>query len=165
MCSFREGSCERRSITAERTDNGVSEPIRLPLKDIVMRRSAVLTVTFAAAIAAATACGSGSGNPTAAASSSPTAPDGVCAAATADALMEALTSSPDFYTRAGSPTGIRSVQCSAPFALGWTEGSVQPPGVLFRRDDSRWTVLDLGTAINCGQYGVTAEDDFEGCRV
>jgi uncharacterized protein YgiB involved in biofilm formation len=160
-----------------------------------MRRLSVLTLTFAAAITTATACGSDGDNPTTAASSSPaasgvTAPPStvettvpaqdpgaqqdtdaapenvdVCTAATAEALLEALKSSPDFYRRVASPNGFGSIQCSAPFALATTAGTVQGSGVLFRRDGSRWTVLDVGSAIDCTQYGVTADDALEGCIV
>jgi hypothetical protein len=89
----------------------------------------------------------------------------VCTAATAEALLEALKSSPDFYRRVASPNGFGSIQCSAPFALATTAGTVQGSGVLFRRDGSRWTVLDVGSAIDCTQYGVTADDALEGCVV
>ncbi len=97
----------------------------------------------------------------------PVAPENVdvCAAATADALMEALKSSPGFYSRVASPTHFGSIQCSAPFALATTAGTVQGSGVLFRRDGSRWTVLDVGSAIDCAQYGVTVDDALEGCIV
>jgi hypothetical protein len=96
----------------------------------------------------------------------PAAPEGVdvCAAATEDALLAALKTSPDFR-RVAQPTGFGHIQCSAPFALGFTEGTVQGSGVLFRRDGSRWTVLDVGSAIDCAQYGVTADDALEGCVV
>ena len=43
--------------------------------------------------------------------------------------------------------------------------TVQGSGVLFRRDGSRWTVLDVGSAIQCAQYGVTVDDALEGCVV
>ena len=97
---------------------------------------------------------------------SPVAPDtvDVCAAATGEALLAALKSSPD-YRRVAYPTGFGHIQCSPPFALGATEGTVQSSGVLFRRDGSRWTVLDVGSAIDCAQYGVTADDALEGCVV
>lgn len=132
-----------------------------------MRRLSILTLTFAAAVTTV-ACGSDSDNPTTAASSSPAAsPENVdiCTAATADALLEALKSSPDFYSRVAYPTGFLRIQCSAPFALGSTAGTVQSSGVLFRRDGSRWTVLDVGSAIECAQYGVTDDDTLEGCVV
>lgn len=97
---------------------------------------------------------------------SPAAPENVdvCAAATGEALLAALKSSPD-YRRVAYPTGFGHIQCSPPFALGATEGTVQSSGVLFRRDGSRWTVLDVGSAIDCAQYGVTADDALEGCVV
>src|SRR4029077_20111520 len=81
-----------------------------------------------------------------------------------EALLAALKSSPD-YRRVAYPTGFGHIQCSPPFALGATEGTVQSSGVLFRRDGSRWTVLDVGSAIDCAQYGVTADDALEGCVV
>lgn len=89
----------------------------------------------------------------------------VCAAATAEALLEALKSSPDFYRRVARPTGLGQIQCSPPFARAGTQGTVQGSGVLFRRDGSRWTVLDVGSAMHCAQYGVTADDRLEGCVV
>jgi hypothetical protein len=98
---------------------------------------------------------------------SPAAPENVdvCAAATEELLLAALKSSPDFYRRVAHPTGFGHIQCSAPFALGSTAGTVQGSGVLFRRDGSRWTVLDVGSAIHCAKYGVTADDALEGCVV
>jgi hypothetical protein len=97
---------------------------------------------------------------------SPAAPENVdvCAAATGEALLAALKTSPD-YRRVAYPTGFGQIQCSPPFALGSTEGTVQSSGVLFRRDGSRWTVLDVGSAIDCAQYGVTADDALKGCVV
>jgi hypothetical protein len=92
----------------------------------------------------------------------------VCAAATEEALMAELKSSPGFYSRLAHPIGFLSIQCSPPFAIGWTAVSsitFQPAGVLFRRDGSRWTVLDIGTAMACAQYGVTAANALEGCVV
>jgi hypothetical protein len=98
---------------------------------------------------------------------SPAAPENVdvCAAATGALLLAALKSSPDFYRRVAHPTGLGGIQCSPPFALGFTQGTVQGSGVLFRREGSRWTVLDVGSAMDCAQYGVTAEDALEGCVV
>ena len=89
----------------------------------------------------------------------------MCAAATEESLLAALKASPDFYRRVAHPTGFGDIQCSAPFALGSTAGTVQGSGVLFRRDGSRWTVLDIGSAIKCAQYGVTEDDGLEGCVV
>jgi hypothetical protein len=97
---------------------------------------------------------------------SPAAPehvDDVCAAATGELLLAALRSSPDFYRRVAHPTGLGGIQCSPPFALGFTQGTVQGSGVLFRREGSRWTVLDVGSAMDCAKYGVTASDALEGC--
>jgi hypothetical protein len=91
--------------------------------------------------------------------------DDVCAAATEELLLAALKSSPDFYGRVARPTGLGHIQCSPPFALAGTEGTVQGSGVLFRRDGSRWTVLDVGSAMDCAPYGVTADDRLEGCVV
>lgn len=93
------------------------------------------------------------------------ADDEVCAAATAESLLEALKASPDFYRRVAYPASLGYIQCSAPFALGSTVGTVQSSGVLFRRDGSRWTVLDVGSAMHCAQYGVTEDDALEGCVV
>ena len=91
----------------------------------------------------------------------PAAPEGVdvCAAATEEALLAELKPVPGF--------GFRRIQCSAPFALATSPGTdtVQSSGFLFRRDGSRWTVLDKGSAIDCAQYGVTADDALEGCVV
>ncbi|WP_286274349.1 hypothetical protein [Mycobacterium antarcticum] len=97
----------------------------------------------------------------------PAAPEGVdvCAAATEEALLAELKSSPNFYERVAYATGFWRVQCSPPFALGATQGTVQSSGALFRRDGSRWTVLDVGSAMACAQYGVTAADALEGCVV
>ncbi len=156
-----------------------------------MRRPSVLTMTLVAALTIATACGSDSSSAaistviapsstlvattveeTASSAApgtaaSPAAPENadVCAAATEGSLLAALRSSPDFNRRVAHPTGFGRIQCSAPFALGSTAGTVQGSGVLFRWDGSRWTVLDVGSAMHCAKYGVTAEDALEGCVV
>ena len=89
-----------------------------------------------------------------------------CAFATEDSLMAALRSTPAF-TRTASPTGFRRIQCSTPFALASTSGTPQSSGVLFQRTGQSWTVLDVGSAIQCAQYGVTAAQApaLEGCVV
>ncbi len=89
-----------------------------------------------------------------------------CAFATQDSLMAALRSSPDF-NRVASPTGFRRIQCSTPFALASTSGTPQSSGVLFERTGDSWTVLDVGSAIECAQYGVTVAQApaLEGCVV
>ncbi len=154
-----------------------------------MRRLSVLTLTLTVALMIATACGSNPYNPMTAAPSSPAvatgmapantlvattveetavsaAPDAdVCAAATEESLLAALRSSPDFNSRVAHPTGFGHIQCSAPFAVGWTTGTVQGSGVLFRRDGSGWSVLDVGSAMHCAKYGVTTDDALEGCVV
>jgi hypothetical protein len=107
----------------------------------------------------------GASQDTDAAPAAPEHVDDVCAAATEELLLAALKSSPNFYKRVAYPTGLGSIQCSPPFALGGTRGTVQGSGVLFRRDGSRWTVLDVGSAIHCAQYGVTVDDALEGCVV
>jgi hypothetical protein len=83
-----------------------------------------------------------------------------CAAATKEALLAELHPVvPGF--------DFRRVQCSAPFALATSTGTdtMQSSGYLFRRDGSRWTLLDVGSAMACAQYGVTAADALEGCSV
>ncbi|MGU3293683.1 hypothetical protein [Williamsia sp. M5A3_1d] len=89
-----------------------------------------------------------------------------CAFATPDALMAALRSTPEF-DRVARPTGFRRIQCSAPFALASTSGTPQSSGVLFTRAGDGWTVLDVGSAMQCAQYGVTAAQAaaLEGCVV
>jgi hypothetical protein len=141
-----------------------------------MRRRSVLAVTGAVAIATATACGSGGSVPATAASPSPTTVVGsttpqaaeaadVCATATAESLLDALKASPDFYKRVAHPSALTGIECSAPFVVAGTVGTVQGTGVLFRWDGSRWTVLDIGSAMHCAQYGVTAADGLTGCVV
>ena len=89
-----------------------------------------------------------------------------CAAATDAALHAAVRASAKF-SGAENQGAYRRIQCSAPFAIATTVGNPQSSGILFRRDGARWVVLDVGSAMQCAQYGVTAAQvpALEGCGV